>query len=57
MSSDQMAAKKPVQNHNGYNETVFTGKDEQLQNVVEYVMSKGFIPNDLVQNEVNWFYR
>ena len=40
----------------GYNSTVFQGKQEQLQKVVEYVKAKGFLPQDLVHNEVSWFY-
>lgn len=40
----------------GYNSTIFSGKQEQLEQVVEYVKSKGFLPSDLVYNEVSWFY-
>jgi hypothetical protein len=40
----------------GYSSNVFTEKAEQLQRVVAYVEDKGFIPRELVQNEVSWFY-
>jgi glutamate dehydrogenase len=40
----------------GYSSNVFSGKSEQLQRVVAYVEEKGFIPRELVQNEVSWFY-
>jgi len=36
----------------GYQETRFAGKEEQLQEVVKALHSKGFIPHDLVVNEV-----
>jgi len=41
----------------GYNDNVFSGKQEQTIKVAEYIASKGFIPHDLVQNEVSWFYK
>ncbi|KAJ3183114.1 NAD-dependent glutamate dehydrogenase [Geranomyces variabilis] len=40
----------------GYASNVFAGKQEQLQKVCSYVEEKGFIPKELVLNEVSWFY-
>jgi len=40
----------------GYSENVYAGKNDQMIQVVSYVSQKGFIPNDLVENEVSWFY-
>jgi glutamate dehydrogenase len=40
----------------GYVAHVFNGKEEQMANVVTYIKSKGFIPSELVDNEVSWFY-
>ncbi len=40
----------------GYNDTVYAEKDEQLKKVVALVREKGFVPAELVQNEVSWFY-
>ena len=40
----------------GYASNVFAEKQEQLQKVCAYVEEKGFIPKELVYNEVSWFY-
>jgi hypothetical protein len=47
----------PGKNHKihektGYTDTRFTGKEEQLQIVIKALKAKGFIPADLVENEV-----
>jgi hypothetical protein len=39
----------------GYTDTRFSGKDAQLGIVIKALQSKGFIPNDLVENEVGRF--
>ncbi|KAL5039431.1 NAD-dependent glutamate dehydrogenase [Batrachochytrium dendrobatidis] len=40
----------------GYASTVFAGKKEQMLEVCTYVSERGFIPKELVNNEVSWFY-
>ncbi|KAF8495712.1 NADH-dependent glutamate dehydrogenase [Russula emetica] len=45
-----------IKNLPGYTTPVFTGKEEQRAKVQENVASKGFIPRELVVNEVQWFY-
>jgi glutamate dehydrogenase len=40
----------------GYSSNVFHGKNEQMIQVSSYVAEKGFIPKELVENEVSWFY-
>ncbi len=40
----------------GYKDTIFEGKKEQLETVVQLVEETGFIPTALVRNEVTWFY-
>ncbi|KAI0075077.1 NAD-dependent glutamate dehydrogenase [Panus rudis PR-1116 ss-1] len=40
----------------GYSTPVFKGKEEQRAKVQALIASKGFIPRELVANEVNWFY-
>lgn len=45
-----------LQNLPGYTTPVFKGKEEQRTKVQVEVASKGFIPRELVPNEVNWFY-
>ncbi|KAJ3365780.1 NAD-dependent glutamate dehydrogenase [Allomyces javanicus] len=47
---------KPSANHPGYTENVFDGKQEQMLKVAAYIAEKGFLPKELVQNEVQWFY-
>ncbi|EIW81085.1 NAD-specific glutamate dehydrogenase [Coniophora puteana RWD-64-598 SS2] len=45
-----------VKNLPGYTTPVFKGKEEQRAKVQVEVANKGFIPRELVANEVNWFY-
>ncbi|KAH7885197.1 NADH-dependent glutamate dehydrogenase [Phlebopus sp. FC_14] len=45
-----------VKNLPGYTTPVFRGKEEQRAKVQADVTAKGFIPRELVANEVNWFY-
>ncbi|KAJ3158757.1 NAD-dependent glutamate dehydrogenase [Irineochytrium annulatum] len=40
----------------GYTDNVFAGKSEQMEKVSLHIEEKGFIPKDLVPNEVSWFY-
>ncbi|KAK3724411.1 NAD-dependent glutamate dehydrogenase [Vermiconidia calcicola] len=40
----------------GYVAPKFEGKDQQMEEVMDAVEEKGFIPGDLVENEVKWFY-
>lgn len=41
----------------GYAINHFEGKQEQLENVCKFVREKGFLPADLVEAEVTWFYQ
>ena len=41
----------------GYTDTVFEGKVEQATKVQKLLKDKGFIPPDLVDAEVAWFYQ
>ncbi|KAL4069971.1 Glutamate/Leucine/Phenylalanine/Valine dehydrogenase-domain-containing protein [Scleroderma yunnanense] len=50
------ASLQRVQNLPGYTTPVFKGKEEQRAKVQAAVAAKGFIPRELVTNEVNWFY-
>ncbi|KAI8080913.1 Glutamate/Leucine/Phenylalanine/Valine dehydrogenase-domain-containing protein [Thamnidium elegans] len=56
-SADQM---KGTKSHTigdlGYNTNVYAEKNDQMVKVGEYLDKSGFIPKDLVQNEVSWFY-
>ena len=45
-----------VKNVPGYTTPVFSGKQAQRAKVHETVAAKGFIPRELVKNEVAWFY-
>lgn len=40
----------------GYSTSVFPGKQDQMVKVCQYVAEKGFVPKELVDNEVSWFY-
>lgn len=41
----------------GYSSNIFDGKPEQMQQVADFISSKGFLPLELIENEVNWFYK
>lgn len=40
----------------GYSTNVFPGKEEQMVKVCDHLEKTGFIPKELVKNEVSWFY-
>lgn len=40
----------------GYVTPAFAGKDKQMEEVMDAVEAKGFVPPDLVETEVQWFY-
>lgn len=40
----------------GYVAPTFEGKEKQMESVIESVLEKAFIPEDVVQGEVEWFY-
>ncbi|KAL0089466.1 Glutamate/Leucine/Phenylalanine/Valine dehydrogenase-domain-containing protein [Phycomyces blakesleeanus] len=40
----------------GYNANVFAGKSEQMVQVCAHLNETGFLPKELVENEVSWFY-
>ncbi|KAF2487053.1 Glutamate/Leucine/Phenylalanine/Valine dehydrogenase-domain-containing protein [Neohortaea acidophila] len=40
----------------GYVAPTFEGKEQQMERVMDAVEEKGFIPADLVETEVKWFY-
>jgi len=50
------ASLQRVKNLPGYITPVFKGKEEQRALVQADVALKGFIPRELIANEVNWFY-
>ncbi|KDQ16076.1 hypothetical protein BOTBODRAFT_54204 [Botryobasidium botryosum FD-172 SS1] len=45
-----------IKNVPGYKTPVFSGKDEQRVRVEAIVAAKGFVPQELVPMEVDWFY-
>lgn len=44
-------------NSDGYSDNYFNQKQEQMNDVVEYIAKKGFLPQDLIETEVAWFYK
>ncbi|KAJ3222009.1 NAD-dependent glutamate dehydrogenase [Clydaea vesicula] len=40
-----------------YKGNIFAGKQDQLKAVCVYIEEKGFIPKEMVKNEVTWFYQ
>ena len=41
----------------GYIKLSFPGKKEQLVEVSDYIRQQKMIPDDIVQEEVSWFYK
>ena len=41
----------------GYSTNIFDGKPEQMKQVANFISLKGFLPKDLIENEVAWFYK
>src|ERR1700761_6742716 len=46
-----------IANVPGYATPPFKGKEEQSLKVFNHVLQTGFIPQELVKGEVNWFYK
>lgn len=46
-----------LNNESGYATNVFAEKEEQMVQVCENLENLGFLPKELVKNEVTWFYK
>lgn len=46
-----------LNNESGYAANVYDDKGKQMVQVCDYLEKVGFLPKDLVKNEVQWFYR
>lgn len=40
----------------GYEAPKFEGKEQQMEEVMDQVEDKGFIPSEFVESETKWFY-
>ena len=49
------SGKAPI--NDGYHQNTFVGKEEQISAVVAHCQSLGYIPAELLQSEVEWFYQ
>eukprot|EP00842_Homolaphlyctis_polyrhiza_P000320 jgi/Hompol1/1289/HPOL_005548-RA len=56
MSHLDAPAPKKVADAVGYVSTVFEGKQEQMHKVSAYILERGLIPPETVNNDVSWFY-
>lgn len=54
LSAEQIRGRS---NSIGYAENRFQGKQAQMKLVCEKLKEKGFIPTELIENEVIWFYK
>lgn len=41
----------------GYTSNVFDGKAGQMAQVAAFIAEKGFLPQELIETEVAWFYK
>lgn len=41
----------------GYAVNSFENKPEQMDKVVKYIQERGFLPAELTETEVAWFYK
>lgn len=46
-----------LNNESGYAANVFAEKESQMLQVCDNLEQLGFLPKELVKNEVQWFYR
>ncbi|KAL1916544.1 uncharacterized protein VTP21DRAFT_5735 [Calcarisporiella thermophila] len=56
LNGENQSKGQMVENSTGYNPIVFEGKQEQMLKVNQLLEEQGFLPKELVQNEVSWFY-
>lgn len=41
----------------GYSSNVFEGKPAQMAQVASFIAEQGFLPAELIETEVAWFYK
>lgn len=41
----------------GYHRNIYEDKLVQMENVIEIIKNQGFLPVDLIPQEVSWFYK
>jgi len=41
----------------GYSSNVFAGKMVQMKEVANFIKTRGFLPPELIETEVAWFYK
>lgn len=57
-SNAQRALKKDRKmSIDGYSSNIFEGKPAQMTQVAQFIAEKGFLPQDLIEAEVAWFYK
>ena len=60
-SLEQLQQQRPLKDRkmslDGYSSNIFEGKPEQMKQVADFISSKGFLPIELIENEVAWFYK
>ncbi len=52
----EVATNESSKSFNGYADNTFTGKAQQMEQVVTFIAEKGFIPEALIETEVAWLY-
>jgi len=60
-SLEQLQQQRPLKDRkmslDGYSSNIFEGKPEQMKQVADFISSKGFLPIELIENEIAWFYK
>ena len=56
-SRHQRTLKERKMSIDGYSSNIFEGKPEQMKQVANFISSKGFLPKELIEAEVAWFYK
>jgi hypothetical protein len=46
-----------IKNEDGYMKLTFQGKEDQLLQVVEYISKQKMLPQSVIAQEVDWFYK
>lgn len=57
LRSSSIFSNSDFANADGYSTNVFEGKAAQMAEVAGIIAQQGFLPAELIQNEVAWFYK
>jgi hypothetical protein len=54
---DPISPSTEIKHEDGYIKLAFPGKQDQQAQVSDYILEQKMLPFDLIQQEVDWFYK